>query len=145
MVSASKNSEMLTNVIRTLVPRPVRTWLRSPSQFAKYLIDSMALEFGMPTHIEIDFEDHEAEMPRRARETLIPCFPFLFVGLHNNIMEGERGDPDSVLEQRTDAGYTLYTLRGTTFPRTTPRPAPVGRLATTRFSGASSRLHLGTP
>ncbi|HVA18536.1 MAG TPA: FkbM family methyltransferase, partial [Candidatus Dormibacteraeota bacterium] len=105
-------------------------------------IDAMTRRFGAPTHIKIDVEGYEAEVLHGARETLNSCAPLLFVELHNDVLRAEGGDPYSVLEQLTGAGYTLHTLTGAEFPRTTSLRAPLVHLIAKRFKGASPESDL---
>lgn len=116
---------------------------RDLTEVRSVTIDSLASEFGAPTHIKIDVEGYEAEVLTGARRTLNSCSPFLFLELHNDIIRAEGGDPNSVLEQLTDAGYALHTLTGAEFPRTTSIRAPLVRLTAKRCAGASSRSDSG--
>jgi len=106
-------------------------------------IDSLASEFGAPTHIKIDVEGYEAEVLRGAHKTLNSCSPILFLELHNDIIRAEGGDPDSVLKQLAHAGYTFHTLRGDEASRTSLVRAPIVRLIAKRDPDFSSRLGSG--
>src|SRR5712691_2981686 len=39
-------AEVLKNLVRTLIPRPLRNWLRSPSRSAEWLWDATRFSFG---------------------------------------------------------------------------------------------------
>jgi FkbM family methyltransferase len=105
---------------------------RDLTEVRSVTIDSLATVFGAPTHIKIDVEGYEAEVLRGARKTLNSSSPRVFLELHSDIIRADGSDPNSVLEQLTDAGYTLYTLDGADFPHTTPLRAPLVRLTAKR-------------
>lgn len=117
---------------------------RDLTEVPSITIDSIAREFGFPTHIKIDVEGYEAEVLRGARKTLDSCSPILFLELHNDLIRAEGGDPEFVLEQLKGAGYTVHTLGGAEFPGTAPLRAPIVRLIAKRCAGASSKSASGT-
>ena len=61
-------------------------------------VDQMAAEYGVPTHIKIDMEGHEASVLRGARATLERHSPFLFLELHNEMVQFGGGNPNEALQ-----------------------------------------------
>jgi FkbM family methyltransferase len=75
-------------------------------------IDEMTSRFGVPTHIKIDVEGHEAAVLRGARDTLKRYDPLLFLELHNDVIRSNGGDPGSILDELSDLGYPVLGLDG---------------------------------
>jgi FkbM family methyltransferase len=95
---------------------------RSTSELSKTqatTIDQLTLQYGVPTHVKIDVEGHEAAVLRGARTALRQFTPLLFLELHNEIVAREGGDPNSTLDELDQLGYTAFALNG----------EPVGRAA----------------
>jgi FkbM family methyltransferase len=101
-------------------------------------IDTITRKFGPPTHIKIDVEGYEEEVLGGAQHTLSACSPILFLELHNEIIRADGGNPHSVLAQLTGAGYTLHSLIGADFQRTTALRAPIVHLIAKPADSASS-------
>jgi FkbM family methyltransferase len=75
-------------------------------------IDEMALQFGVPTHIKIDVEGHEAAVLRGARGLLRKSSPILFLELHNEMVASEGGDPSAALAELESLGYSCFGFDG---------------------------------
>jgi len=85
---------------------------RDLTEVPSITIDAMTRRFGAPTHIKIDVEGYEGEVLRGAQHTLGLCSPLLFLELHNEMIRAEGGEPRSVLDQLTNAGYAFRALAG---------------------------------
>jgi FkbM family methyltransferase len=75
-------------------------------------VDEITKAFGVPTHIKIDVEGHEAAVLRGARTTLNSSSPVLFVELHNEIVALSGGDPNEVPDELARLGYTIFSVDG---------------------------------
>lgn len=73
-------------------------------------VDQMAAEFGVPTHIKIDVEGHEASVLRGAHATLAKHSPFLFLELHNEMVLSASGDAGEALDIIEALDYRTYDL-----------------------------------
>jgi FkbM family methyltransferase len=82
------------------------------TQVQAVTIDQMTLKFGIPTHIKIDVEGHEAAVLRGARATLLQYSPILFVELHNEMVISAGENPCAVLDELTALGYHTFALDG---------------------------------
>ena len=91
-------------------------------------IDHMVRQFGIPTHIKIDVEGHEAAVLRGAEETLRRTSPILFIELHNEIAASEGGDPTAPLEMLSQCGYSPFALSGESIERSTILDQPIIRI-----------------
>jgi len=70
--------------------------------------DSLAEEFGPPTHLKIDVEGAEGEVLDGAALTLRGVNPpFVFLELHNDILKSRGANPLHVLERLLQANYRL--------------------------------------
>src|SRR5579872_118441 len=61
-------------------------------------IDQLVSQYGVPTHIKIDVEGHEAAVLGGGRKTLDHHSPVLFLELHNEMIASEGGDPNLALD-----------------------------------------------
>lgn len=75
-------------------------------------VDLMSLQYGIPTHIKIDVEGHEAAVLRGARSTLREASPFVFLELHNEIVASEGRDPTAALDELAALGYSTHSIQG---------------------------------
>ena len=75
-------------------------------------IDQIVVNYGVPTHIKIDVEGHEAAVLRGAKETLSRYSPLLFLELHNEMIRSEGGDPGSSLDELAKLGYAPRRFDG---------------------------------
>ncbi|MEQ1472710.1 MAG: FkbM family methyltransferase, partial [Candidatus Acidiferrum sp.] len=75
-------------------------------------IDSLAAEFGSPTHIKIDVEGQEAAVLAGGRETLARHSPELFLELHNQMISEAGGEPSAALNELRTLGYRTFALDG---------------------------------
>jgi len=80
-------------------------------------VDQMALQYGLPTHIKIDVEGHEAAVVRGARSTLREASPIVFLELHNEIVASEGGDPEATLDELAALGYATESIQGGSISR----------------------------
>jgi FkbM family methyltransferase len=99
-------------------------------------IDSMAVQFGAPTHIKIDVEGHEAAVLRGARSTLSRASPILFVELHNHFVRAEGGDPNEALDELQRSGYRLLGPDGLSIGRDAVLAHPICRVLARRIASA---------
>jgi FkbM family methyltransferase len=91
-------------------------------------IDQLVARYGIPTHLKIDVEGHEAAVLRGAQETLSYHTPFIFLELHNEMVQAEGGDPNAPLEILNNFGYRTFSLSGETIGRTAILQRPIIRL-----------------
>ena len=77
-----------------------------------FTVDSLASQFGDPSHIKIDVEGHEAAVLRSAGATLKRCSPTLFLELHNEMIAADGGDPNAALDLLEQFGFTTYGFNG---------------------------------
>lgn len=75
-------------------------------------IDQLAGQFGVPTHIKIDVEGHEAAVLRGGRNVLRRFAPILLVELHNEIVAADGRDPNDALDELTEMGYNNFSSTG---------------------------------
>src|ERR1700682_2177624 len=76
--------------------RPIRELTEVPA----VSIDKIAAEYGVPTHIKIDVEGHDAAVLRGGRETLARFSPKLFLELHSHIIMKAGLDARAALGER---------------------------------------------
>jgi FkbM family methyltransferase len=91
-------------------------------------VDQMAAEYGVPTHIKIDVEGHEASVLRGAQATLAKHFPFLFLELHNEMVRSAGGDPNEALDIVGALGYRTFDLAGEPIARDAIFRKPIVRI-----------------
>jgi FkbM family methyltransferase len=75
-------------------------------------IDELAHRFGVPTHIKIDVEGHEASVLQGGRATLKSHWPIIFLELHNEMIRLEGGDSRAVLHELAALNYCVFSLNG---------------------------------
>ena len=75
-------------------------------------VDEMTRRFGVPTHIKIDVEGHEAAVLRGARATLSQFSPLLFLELHNEMVISAGDHPCSALNELADLRYETFATDG---------------------------------
>jgi hypothetical protein len=95
-------------------------------------IDELTAEFGVPTHIKIDVEGHEAAVVRGGRETLRRYSPQLFLELHNELILMDGGDPSEVVDELQGAGYSVFSLDGDRLERNAILGPPLSRVVARR-------------
>ena len=95
-------------------------------------IDTLAQQFGIPTHIKIDVEGNEAAVLRGAQGTLDRNSPLLFVELHNSMLMAEGRDPGSALDTLAERGYVTFDLSGTMIERQAILKHPIIRVVARR-------------
>jgi len=105
---------------------------RELTQSRAVTIDQMVSQFGVPTHIKVDVEGHEAAVLRGARNTLRNYSPLLFLELHTEMILSEAGDPNSSLDELSDLGYATFALNGETIARSAILDQPIIRIIATR-------------
>jgi FkbM family methyltransferase len=88
--------------------RPERELTRT----AATTIDQLICRFGVPTHIKIDVEGHEAAVLRGARKLLTEHAPILLLELHNDMIRSDGGDPDAAFDELTKLGFNAYACTG---------------------------------
>lgn len=74
-------------------------------------LDALADEYRMrPTHIKVDVEGAEAAVLRGAKNVLSAhVAPFLFLELHNEIVQRQMGDPAESLRLLEVGGYKIFS------------------------------------
>lgn len=102
-------------------------------------IDEMTAEFGVPTHIKIDVEGHEAAVVRGGRETLRRYSPQLFLELHNELILMDGGDPNEVVDELQGAGYSVFSLEGDRLERNAILGPALSRVVARRVSSDDAR------
>jgi len=91
-------------------------------------VDQMTSEYGVPTHIKIDVEGHEASVLRGAHATLKEHSPFLFLELHNEMVRSAGGDPAEAVDLIKPLGYSMYDLAGRPISRDALFVKPIIRI-----------------
>ncbi len=79
---------------------------------AALTIDELVRRLGVPTHIKIDVEGHEAAVLRGARSLLLAHSPVLLLELHNEMVRGEGGDPKALLDEIEELGFSVFDSAG---------------------------------
>jgi FkbM family methyltransferase len=119
---------------------------RSPRELTEIqatTIDQLTAEFGVPTHIKIDVEGHEAAVVRGACETLRQYSPQLFLELHNELIAMDGGDPSEVVDELHGAGYGVFSLDGDRLERKAILGSPLRRVVAMRDQ--ASPIDSGVP
>jgi FkbM family methyltransferase len=96
-------------------------------------IDEMTREFGVPTHIKIDVEGHEAAALRGGHDTFTRFSPTLFLELHNEMVAVDGGDPSAALDELRRIGYAAFSLAGEELDRETIFKKPITRIVARRL------------
>jgi len=96
-------------------------------------IDQLVRRHGVPTHIKIDVEGHEAAVLRGGRETLDQFAPILFLELHNEMIMAEGGNPNLALDELAQLGYETVALGGNSLRRDAILQRPIIRIAAARI------------
>ena len=104
------------------------------TQTPSLTVDSLASQFGDPSHIKIDVEGHEAAVLRSAGATLNRCSPTLFLELHNEMIAAEGGDPNAALDLLEHFGYATFGFNGEGVNRESLLAKPIVRLVARRAS-----------
>lgn len=95
-------------------------------------VDQMADQFGLPTHIKVDVEGHEAAVLRGAKNTLTHSSPLLFLELHNEMIISLGGNPNSVLEELAGYGFDVLTINREPLSREAILAKPIIRVLAMR-------------
>jgi FkbM family methyltransferase len=109
---------------------------RLPSDLTKIkstTVNDMVVQFGVPTHVKIDVEGHEAAVLRGARSTLERYSPLLFLELHNQMVESDGGNPKDALDILEDLGYRTLTLGTKRIERAAILQRPIIRIVAQRI------------
>lgn len=96
-------------------------------------VDQMSLQYGIPTHVKIDVEGHEAAVLRGAHSTLAEASPILFLELHNEIVTASGGDPASALDEITRLDYETFRIGGKPISREEILRASILRIVAIRM------------
>jgi FkbM family methyltransferase len=110
---------------------------RELTQTKATTVDQLVHEFGVPTHLKVDVEGHEAAVLRGARETLYRFSPLIFLELHNEMVVSEGGDPNSALDELTGLGYETFQHDGTAINRADILSWPIVRVLAKRIGSLS--------
>lgn len=105
---------------------------RELTEIPALTIDQMASRFGVPTHIKIDVEGHEAAVLRGARTVLAQGSPILFLELHNEMVTSEGGNPAAALDELASLGYKCFALNGGAIERSAILSRPLIRITAQR-------------
>jgi FkbM family methyltransferase len=108
--------------------RPIRELTEVPA----VSIDKIAAEYGVPTHIKIDVEGHEAAVLRGGRDTLTRFSPKLFLELHSHMITTDGLDPRAALDELDGLGYETFALDGSPIDRTRILEKPLMRITANR-------------
>jgi FkbM family methyltransferase len=95
-------------------------------------IDDMALRFGVPTHIKIDVEGHEAAVLRGARNLLASHSPILLVELHNEMVGDDGRAPDAALDELARLRFNVFSSEGRPLDRDEILSEPISRVIATK-------------
>jgi FkbM family methyltransferase len=98
-------------------------------------IDHLVSKHGVPTHIKIDVEGHEAAVLRGGRETLDQFAPILFLELHNELIMAEGGNPNLALDELAQLRYETFALGGNLLRRDVILQRPIIRIVAARTPG----------
>jgi len=109
---------------------------RELTQSPTITIDGMARQWGVPTHIKIDVEGHEAAALRGARATLSQCSPILFLELHTEMIRSDEGDPNGALDELSKLGYDTFSRNDTVVDRRAILEKPIIRIIARRGAKA---------
>jgi FkbM family methyltransferase len=82
-------------------------------------VDQLTERFGIPTHIKIDVEGHEAAVLHGAAKTLREGSPILFLELHNEMVAADGGNARAPLDILDALNYRIYSFDGTLLDRET--------------------------
>ena len=107
---------------------------RELSQAKATTIDQMSQEFGVPTHIKVDVEGHEAAVLRGGRTILRIASPILFLELHSEMISSDGGDPRAAVDELEMLGYTMFSLRGNPISKSEILERPLSRIVAKRLS-----------
>jgi FkbM family methyltransferase len=102
------------------------------TQTQAFTVDQLAGQFGLPTHIKIDVEGHEAAVLRGSRSTLRAASPTVFLEIHNEIVAAEGLDPDSTLDELDEVGYAAFGLDASPISREEILCRPIIRIVASR-------------
>jgi FkbM family methyltransferase len=102
------------------------------TQVQAITIDEMALRFGIPTHIKIDVEGHEAAVLRGARATLSQFSPILFLELHNEMIISAGDSPNAALNELAELRYETFATDGDAIAASAILGRPIIRLVAKR-------------
>jgi FkbM family methyltransferase len=102
------------------------------TQVQAVTIDQMVLQFGIPTHIKIDVEGHEAAVLRGGRVTLSQFSPLLFLELHNEMVVSTGDNPDVALNELAQLRYDTFTPDGDAIDTTAILARPIIRIVAKR-------------
>jgi len=105
---------------------------RELTQTHTITIDQIVRQFGVPTHIKIDVEGHEAAVLRGAEETLRRSSPILFIELHNEIVASEGGNPGAALDVLSEFRYGAFALSGEVIDTSAIFDRPIVRIVAQR-------------
>lgn len=95
-------------------------------------VDQLVRRYGIPTHIKIDVEGHEAAVLRGGEATLSSNSPLLFIELHNEMVALEGGDPSYSLDLLSRLNYTTFALNGEVIDRRAILERPIIRVIAKR-------------
>jgi len=105
---------------------------RELTQVQAITVDEMALKFGIPTHIKIDVEGHEAAVLRGARATLNQFSPLLFLELHNEMVISAGDNPCAALNELSELHYDAFTSEGNAIATSAILGRPIIRIVAKR-------------
>lgn len=105
-------------------------------------VDQMSLQYGIPTHVKIDVEGHEAAVLRGAHSTLAEASPVLFLELHNEILTSEGSDPRVILDDLATLGYASLEVNGNSTVRENILSQTLVRIVAKKQSGPGRELSL---
>lgn len=98
-------------------------------------IDQLVSQYGVPSHIKIDVEGHEAAVLRGARATLDRHSPVLFLELHNQMITTDGGDPNLALDELAKLGFRVFSIEGSLLERDVILRKPIVRVLAGRVPG----------
>jgi FkbM family methyltransferase len=104
---------------------------RLPTELTKtpaVTVDQLTETYGLPTHLKVDVEGHEAAVLRGAKHTIQSGRPLLFLELHNEMVRADGGDPHTALDLLDESNYSTFALSGSPIGRSEILAWPIIRL-----------------
>lgn len=112
---------------------------RELTEVPSVTMDELVRRFGVPTHIKIDVEGHEAAVLRGSRGVLAKHSPTLLLELHNEIVHSEGGDPAAAVDEIVRLGYRLLSPSGRLLSRNEILSESIIRIVATRGLGGMNQ------
>jgi FkbM family methyltransferase len=102
------------------------------TQIPTVTIDYMTERFGVPTHIKIDVEGHEAAALQGSKVTFSRSSPLLFLEFHNEMVTNDGGDPNAAVAELYGLGYAAFDFNGEPLEAKALLAPPIARFVARR-------------